>query len=136
MRLLLDENLAPNIGRAMGLLVKDDGHEVVPLCDRFSRGTPDAEWIKALADEGGWTVVAFDRRITKRPHERETWLQSRIVLFVLENAWSKGIKPREQAARLLLSWPRLLSAFEAIAPPAAFTIPIRLNAKPRQLRGH
>lgn len=136
MRLLLDENLAPNLGRAMGLLVKDDRHEVVPLCDRFSRGTPDAEWIQALANEDGWAVVTFDRRITKRPHEREAWRQSRMVLFVLENLWSKGIKPREQATRLLLSWPRLLSAFEAIAPPAAFRIAIRLNAKPRPLQGH
>ncbi|WP_191059667.1 PIN-like domain-containing protein [Geminicoccus harenae] len=106
MKLLLDANLSPRIARAVHVLVEPDGHEVHALVDRFPAATKDEVWLESLAAENGWATLTFDRHIMKRPHEREAWLRSGVVVFALEPAWAKGLLPREQAARLILWWPR------------------------------
>lgn len=134
MKLLVDANLSPRIARALNHLVEPEGHQVHALADRFAPSTPDIVWLGTLAEETGWAALTFDRHIMKRPHEREAWLRSGVVVFALAPAWSKGFGPREQAARLLLMWPKLVAAFEAVDPPAAFLVQINIRDKPSQLR--
>lgn len=134
MKLLLDANLSPRIARALNHLVEPDGHQAHALTDRFPAGTPDPLWLSELARDKGWAALTLDRHITKRPHEREAWLRSGVIVFALAPAWGKGFQPREQAARLLMIWPRLVAAFEAVEPPAGFLVPIKGQGRPSQLR--
>jgi hypothetical protein len=133
-KLLIDANPSPRIARALNHLVEPEGHQVHALVDRFAPAIPDTEWLSALATDTGWAALTFDRQIMKRPREREAWFRSGVVVFALVPAWSKGFGPREQSARLLLVWPKLVAAFDAVDPPAGFMVPISLRGRPSQLR--
>lgn len=68
MKLLVDNNLPPVLGRGLGALFHGQ-HHVEHIRDKFGTGSlPDETWIEALGKEGGWCVLSGDRRIaTKRP---------------------------------------------------------------------
>lgn len=53
MRLLLDNNFAPRIAKALDILFNGD-HEIVALRDKFAANTPDVVWIEALNQERGF----------------------------------------------------------------------------------
>ena len=108
MKLFVDENLPPVLGRGLGELFKGE-HEVVHIRDKFGRfGLTDEEWIEALATEGGWCVLSGDRRIaTKRP-SRELFLRSKLIGFFPQPAVMKWPLERK-ASRVLHIWPKLVS---------------------------
>jgi len=54
LRFFLDNNLAPKLARGFHQFVLGE-HEVVHLRDRFDEGTPDADWMRELASESGWS---------------------------------------------------------------------------------
>lgn len=106
MKLLLDNNLPPRLGRGLGELFKGD-HEVLHIKDKFGTGAlPDDVWIEALGREGGWSVLSGDRRIaTKRP-SRDLFLRSNLIGFFPLPAVMK-LSMNAQAARFLILWPVL-----------------------------
>ena len=62
MKLLVDNNLPPALGRGLGAMFADD-HEVIHIKDKFGTGSlSDEDWIERLAAEGGWSVLSGDRR--------------------------------------------------------------------------
>ncbi|MFP4361838.1 MAG: hypothetical protein ACLFTG_14345 [Alphaproteobacteria bacterium] len=134
MKLLLDHNCSPKIARALHALV-EPVHEVRHLREKFAPATTDQDWVKALSFERGWAIATLDRRIRKRPHEREAWRRSRLVLFALEPAWGgETMNPMLQTARMIQWWPRWVQIFEEVEPPAAFLVPLRASSKLKQLR--
>jgi len=67
-KLLVDNNLPPRLGRGLAALFHGQ-HHIEHIRDKFGTGSlPDETWIEALGKEGGWCVLSGDRRIaTKRP---------------------------------------------------------------------
>ena len=56
MRLYFDENFSPHLASAFRELEKgrpSDGFEVFHMTDEFPRGTPDEEWLTAIASRHG-----------------------------------------------------------------------------------
>lgn len=102
------------------LRILDRANEIVHLRDRFPENTADAEWIFALAKEGGWVVVSGDLRITRNPAERKAWQESGLVAFFLEKSWA-NLTLWDQAWRLFKWWPEIVAQASRISPPAGFT---------------
>jgi hypothetical protein len=133
LKVLVDNNLSPLLAQAIDLLVSPAGHQVVALRARFSPDAPDAAWITSLGDEGGWTVLSGDVRITRRPAERVAWHQARLKGFFLAPAWNK-LSNLEKTARVLLWWPKLLAQEQLVGPGAIFQVPVNPGSRLTQLR--
>jgi len=88
---LFDHNLPPSWARAfdaLSLKQFDAGAvgSVVALRDKFPTNTTDAEWLKALRDEGNWTVISCDL-FRKSKAEKELVRSSGLSIFVLPKGW-------------------------------------------------
>jgi hypothetical protein len=123
-KFFVDNCLAPAYARALNALSAPDGHHVTHLADRFPRDIPDVQWISTLASEGEWIIVSGDLRITRNPHEREAWLESRLLAFFFAKGWM-NVPFWEQASRLVHWWPRIIDQAQKIAPPAGFIVPFK-----------
>ena len=108
MKLLVDNNLPPRLGRGLGALFHGQ-HHVEHIRDKFGSGSlPDETWIEALGKEGGWCVLSGDRQIaTKRP-SRELFLRSNLIGFFPLPA-VMALPLNGIAARVLTVWPVFVS---------------------------
>ncbi|MFT4057184.1 MAG: hypothetical protein QM681_21955 [Novosphingobium sp.] len=129
MKLLVDNNLPPSLGRGLAALFEGE-HHVIHIRDKFGTGSlPDAEWIERLGLEGGWTVLSGDRRIAKQKPSRELFLRAGLIGFFPREAIMQ-LKHYEMAARILFAWPAITILSETIEK-GCFELPIR--GKPRQM---
>ncbi|WP_353527010.1 hypothetical protein [Aurantiacibacter hainanensis] len=113
MKLLIDNNLPPKLGRGLAELFKGD-HLVVHMRDKFQTGSlADEVWIEKLASEGSWCVLSGDRRIASKRPSRELFLRSRLVGFFPQPAVMKWPFERK-ASRILYVWPKLVSTSETV----------------------
>lgn len=131
MKLLLDNNLAPRIAKALNALYAGQ-HDIVALRDKFAADTPDVEWIMALSHERGWAVLTFDLHIRTRPHERAALDSARIVFFFLAGAWTSfGVE--ETAARLIRLMPKMAAQTDLVES-GRFELPINAGSRLRPHR--
>lgn len=113
MKLLVDNNLPPYLGRGLGALF-EGRHEVVHIKDKFGTGSlPDEVWIEALGKEGGWCVLSADRNIAKKRPSRELFLRSNLIGFFPLSAVT-DLPFHRLAARILYVWPAMVAASGAI----------------------
>jgi hypothetical protein len=129
-KFLCDANISPYLAQALHALSGPDGHEVIHLRDKFPADTQDVVWIEALAGEGGWSVVTFDRAMSRRPVELEALRRSGLTVFMLARAWSSQTQ-WTQAAPLVRWWPRILDQASLVAGGAAFEVPFGYSSKKR-----
>jgi hypothetical protein len=112
-KLLVDNNLAPRLGRGLGTLF-DGMHEVVHIKDQFGTGSlPDEVWIEAIGKEGGWCVLSADRRIATKKPSRELFLRSNLIGFFLMPAVTR-LPLTALTARILTIWPVLVTTAGAM----------------------
>tara|TARA_R110002110_G_scaffold36921_1_gene122553 strand:+ start:169 stop:567 length:399 start_codon:yes stop_codon:yes gene_type:complete len=131
LRLFFDNNISPKIARAVEALLGPSDQSVA-LRDRFDASVSDVEWLRALGNERGWTIVSGDKRILRNRAEREAFRRARLVGFFLEPAVQKaGVLG--QAARLISIYPQIEQQTRLVQPPAAFRVPIK-GVKLGQLR--
>ncbi len=79
-------------------------HQIICVRDKFKKvGVRDLEWISALQKEGGWSVLSADVRISKNRIERDAFLSSDLVGFLMAPAVRKR-SLTEQMARILYLW--------------------------------
>ena len=124
MKFFLDNNLPPALARSLHALSERSGHQVVHLSEKFNRDIADADWIRALAEEGDWIIVSGDIRIPKNPAERQAWLESGLTSFFLGRGWT-GLSFWDQAWKLVQWWPRIIDQAAKVEPPAAFLVPVK-----------
>lgn len=110
MKLLIDNNLPPRLGRGLGEMFAGL-HEVQHIKDKFGTGDlPDDAWIVELGREGGWCVLSGDRHIATKKPSRDLFLASNLVGFFTSAAVSR-YPLHQQASRVLYLWP----VFERLA---------------------
>jgi hypothetical protein len=103
-KLLVDNNLPPVLGRGLGALFAGK-HQVEHIVDKFGTGSlPDAEWIEALGKEGGWCVLSGDLNIARKRPSRELFLRADLIGFFPLPAVMKS-RFHIKAARILTMWP-------------------------------
>jgi PIN like domain len=133
---LFDHNLPPSWARALDALSDNKfdagavGH-VVALRDKFPINTTDAEWLKALKDEGHWTVISCDL-FRKSKAEKELVRSSGLSIFVLPKGWQSH--PHwGRTARLIEWWPRIVVQANSV-DKACFEVPWNISGKFIQVR--
>jgi len=133
-KFFLDNNLSHLLARALHALcqAEEERIEVVHLSERFDRRTPDAEWIKALAAEGGWVVVSQDR-MKKNDLEREALRQSGLIVFALDRRWA-GERHWPKSQNMVKWWPAVIEQAKRIEGGAAFRVAWRYTGKFEQIR--
>lgn len=131
MKVLLDENLAPALARALNALFKGE-HTVVHLRDKFERGVTDEHWISELSHDGRWIVISGDRRITRNNAEYQAFRNSRLIGFFLSKGLYKA-KVTKQMERILAMWDSINTLADTVEGGAMFELPIN-GGRARQLR--
>ncbi|MBV1790564.1 DUF5615 family PIN-like protein [Marinobacterium sp. D7] len=126
MKFFIDHNLPPRLARAINELCGED-HLVIHLKERFDQSTPDVEWIRTLASEGGWIVITQDR-LKKADHEKEAIRRSGLILFNLDKQWAKA-EFWDKSHRLVQWWPYIIEQAERISGGAAFRVRWRMGGK-------
>lgn len=129
MKLVLDNNLPPALAAALNQLSMGqwgDDHQVSHLRDRFPANTPDTEWITALSQEGGWTVVTHDR--FNKGQEREVLKRADIKVFLLDKSWTNQ-NFWAKAENLVRWWPAIVEQAERIRGGAAFRVRWKFSGK-------
>jgi hypothetical protein len=102
---MVDNDLPPNLARALHLIFELDGDEVVALRDKFGRqNLTDSEWITALGREGDWAVLSADMRIAKHRPSRDAFVAAGLVGLFFPPSLQKATLAK-QTARLLTLWP-------------------------------
>jgi hypothetical protein len=127
--LFLDNCLAVKHARALNALLQPE-HSLTHLRDRFAPDTPDADWLSALAREGGWTLLSGDYRISRSVHEREAWHESGITAFFLAKGW-QNLPLMEQHAKLARCLPEILKHAAKARRGTGFVITV--NGKIEQI---
>ena len=123
MNFFFDNNLPPDLARALNFLSKKQGHKVVPLRDKFKTNIVDVNWINTLKNEGNWVVISGDLRILRNPHERAAWLESGLTVFFLAKGWA-NVSYWVKAWKLVKWWPEVISQAKMIKSGTSFIIPI------------
>lgn len=75
MKFYVDENITPNIAKALAILQNprvEEKIEVFTIREEFGKGTPDEEWIPKVASENG-IVITQDFNIQRVRHQRELY---------------------------------------------------------------
>ena len=131
MKVLLDENLAPALARALDTLFNGE-HTVVHLRGKFGSGVTDEKWINALNQDGRWIVISGDRRITRNHAEYQAFRNSRLIGFFLSKGLYKA-KVVKQMERILAMWESMEALAHTVEGGAMFELPIN-GSRARQLR--
>lgn len=112
MKLLIDNNLPPLMGRGLGALFEGT-HTIIHIRDKFGTGSlDDVEWIELLGKEGGWSVLSGDRKIATRKPSRQAFLGAGLVGFFAAPA-VMTLPLERKTARILVLWPRLVAISES-----------------------
>jgi predicted nuclease of predicted toxin-antitoxin system len=124
-KLLIDNNLPPVLGRGLAALFAGS-HEVVHIRDKFGTGSlPDEKWIEALGKEGGWCVLSGDRRIATKKPSREVFLRAKLIGFFPMSA-VLDLKLHALASRILAVWP-IMEGIERTIEGGCFEIGIKTS---------
>lgn len=91
MKVMIDNDISPHIAAAIHALVEPRGSSVVALRKKFKANTAVVDWIKALGQEGGWSVISNNIRITKVAVERHAWRQTDLVGYFSPRAGARSI---------------------------------------------
>lgn len=88
------------VGKGFAWLRSDTTYPGAPGCPVTSPDVDDEDWLPIVAAEG-WGVIMRDKRVRRRPAERQSLLDSGAVAFVLTGA---GQRSKWYATTLLVKW--------------------------------
>jgi hypothetical protein len=121
-KIFIDNCLPPRWAPALSALAEV---EAAHLRHKFQADIEDIDWIRILGDEGGWTIISGDARITKLRHEKEAWLNSGLTAFFLVKGWDL---PFWDKTSLMVRWmPKILEQTRMVQPGAGFYVPVNFK---------
>lgn len=96
------------LGRCLAMARSDVVYPGHPRC-QVKAGDEDVKWLSVVAEQN-WVVVLRDKKIRKRPHEREELARHNLRLLVMStagqlNAW-------EQLRIFVLRWDKIESLIQ------------------------
>lgn len=124
MKFYFDENITPQIARALAILQEprqQENVEVFTIRDAFGKGAPDEEWIPQVASEDG-IVVTQDMNIHRTRHQRELYRQHGLGVVFFKPPSKSGYSYWEMIEKLIEAWPQIKKIGKMERKPFAFII--------------
>lgn len=119
-RFFVDESML-SIAKALRAVRDDVIHPGHADCPEIPLGAKDVDWLP-LVGQAGWAVIMRDKRIRRRPAERQRFLDHGVRAFCLTGA---GNQTSWQMLRVLVRyWDRIE---EAAAQPGPFIYAVTGN---------
>ncbi len=109
MNFYFDECIPYFYADVLKAMPKEISHNIFYRTDLFPKGIKDLEWIEGLRKHGdNWTIITFDKKITRNPLEKRAIKDSGFILFVLkQKVWAKQNK-YQQIGALMHYWPKII----------------------------
>ena len=91
MKFYIDENIAPQIGRALSILQKPlpEKVEVLTIRDEYGKGASDEEWIPEVGKENG-IVITQDLNIQRIKQQRDLYRKYKLGVVFLKPPSKNG----------------------------------------------
>ncbi len=94
-------------------------YDVDPITKHFPEDTDDSVWIPHMGRRG-WVIITTDKRIGRRPGEREAYKRHKLRGFVVP---LKGLNGFDIAERLIRHWRTIMAIAAEEEPPFFYRIP-------------
>jgi len=133
MRFYVDENITPNIARALAILQNpriDENIEVFTIREVFRKGTPDEEWIPKVAAKDG-IVITQDLNIHRVRQQRELYKQHGLGVVFFKPP-KKGYQYWDLVEFYIRRWKVVKDEVKKLKKPFALVVTPK-SAKPERL---
>lgn len=133
MKFYVDENITPNIAKALAILQNPhspENIEVFTIREEFGKGTPDEEWIPKVAAKDG-IVITQDINIHRARNQRVLY-QKHGLGVVFFKPPKKGYKYWDLVEFYIKRWRVVKEEVKKLNKPFALVITPR-SAKPERL---
>jgi hypothetical protein len=127
LKIYIDENMAPQIARALNVVQEHlnseekKAIEVISLKDAFHEGIKDEEWIPIIGKQNG-IVITQDRRIWHSRHQRELYMQYGVGIIFLKSP-KTGMTFWQMFKHLIEWWDDIKQIARKNKPPFSFRQP-------------
>ena len=130
-KVLFDNNMPPQIARALHEIVSIDGHESWALRDKFDPKIFDIDLYERLGTEKGWVVISKDGKQARRQPERTAILRYGVVaIYLSPSVEAQSI--HQQAATIFWHWDAIVRLRE-LHLNGLFLLPINKQSRFRSL---
>jgi len=126
MKFYFDENITPQIARALAILQepRPEKIEVFTIKDVFGKGTADEEWIPIVAAEDG-IVITQDFNIQRTRHQRELYRKHGLGVVFFKPPSKTGFDYWTMINKVIEAWPKIKKVAKRERKPFAYVIKAR-----------
>lgn len=124
MNFFFDENITPQIARALAILQEPLQHEqikVFNIRDEFGRGATDEEWIPEVGKQEG-VVITQDLNIHRTRQQRELYRQFKIGVVFFKPPKKTGYGYWTMIEKIIEAWPDIKKIAKRKKKPFAYVI--------------
>ena len=122
-----DENIIEHVARILAAF--DREHEMRHAVDHFERGTPDTEWIPAVASwKGDPVAVCADGRILRNKVERKVLKDSGLMFVYMASGWT-NTPWVDYAWKIVKVWPQIVRNVGEARYPMVFEVSVGLKVQ-------
>ncbi len=124
MHFFIDENLSPNLAKALHYIAQlcTEKHSVIHAREFNGRpGVPDQEWLERLQQEGNWVILSKDR-FKKGDREKLAFECAGLTIINLGKDWNRS-KGLETAIQLVRWWPTISKKVMQANGPMLYELP-------------
>lgn len=114
MRFFFDENL----GKQLSDGLREFGEDTCHLLDQFNAGTFDEIWLKAIGEKR-WFLITCDKRIRRRPLEKEALKKHKVGAFFL---LGKQMNRWDYIKQVVRAWEKIKEISQREKTPFAYQI--------------
>jgi hypothetical protein len=114
MKFFFDENLGIQLARGLKAFGEDTFH----LLDYFEAGTLDEVWLKHVGEQG-WILITVDKRIRRRPLEKDALLRYKVGTFFLGG---KTVSRWDRIKQIVRAWNKINEIAGKETPPFAYQV--------------
>jgi hypothetical protein len=114
MKFYFDENLGIQLSNGL----REFGEDTCHSRDCSFNGVADDIWLRYVGDQG-WFLITVDRRIRRRPLEKEALIQHKVGAFFL---LGKSMSRWAYVEQLVRSWNRIKEIAARERRPFAYSI--------------
>lgn len=125
MKIYIDENMPPQLARALNILQEvtnrreGTNHEVLSVVDVFGTGVKDEDWIPKAGGEKA-AIITQDYHIQTTRHQRDLCNQYGLGMFYIRPPSRNGFTFGDMTKLLVKRWDEILKILKKDNPPFSY----------------